>query len=124
MAIPATIRSDASPAPSPFQKTAVALSGDGLTVDLDDVTTTGEGGTDVTAQNGIQVGYGAVGTLDNCQINDVAYTGESWTATGLMILNTSGLDRHKCPLGVRLPLISGKYSGCFSNKLRGTRYSK
>ena len=39
-----------------YQKTAVALSGDGLTVDLTGVTTVGQGDTGVTAQNGIQVG--------------------------------------------------------------------
>ncbi len=99
-----------------FQKTAVALSGDGLTVDLDDVTTTGEGPTSVTAQNGIQVGYGAVGNLDNCQINDVAYTGEDWTASGLMILNTgvvtaTGVDIDGCQTSVYWQDSSGIFDG-------------
>ena len=67
-----------------FQKTAVALSGSGLTVDLENVTTIGEGATGVTAQNGIQVGPGVTGTVDDCSISLIAYTGESWTATGFL----------------------------------------
>lgn len=67
-----------------FQKTAVALSGSGLSVDLDDVTTIGEGETDVTAQNGIQIGPGVTGTIDDCTISLIAYTGDTWTATGLL----------------------------------------
>ncbi|MBL7905359.1 MAG: right-handed parallel beta-helix repeat-containing protein [Bacteroidales bacterium] len=73
-----------------FQKNAVALNGTGnLTVDLDNVTTTGAGPTSVTAQNGIQV-WGASGTIDDCTISQIAYTGGSWTATGLLV-NGPGL---------------------------------
>ncbi len=68
-----------------YQKNALALLGTGLTVDLDNVTTQGAGATSITAQNGIQIGNGANGTVDNCTINDVAYTGGYWTATGFLL---------------------------------------
>jgi len=86
-----------------FQKTAIALNGAGLTVDLDDVTTIGEGPTGVTAQNGIQIGTGVSGTADNCDISLVNYTGETWTATGLLVfgeLNAVGIDIDQCQTSV------------------------
>ena len=52
---------------------------------------TGAGPTSVTAQNGIQIGYGANGTIDNSTISGIAYTGSGWTASGLLIFNTIGV---------------------------------
>jgi hypothetical protein len=75
-----------------YQKTAVALSGDGLTVDLTRVTVVGQGDTDVTAQNGIQVGYGAGGTLTDCDVSGNSYTGSgNWTASGILPLYGTSL---------------------------------
>jgi hypothetical protein len=68
-----------------FQKNAFALSGDGLIVDLDNIQVTGAGPTSVTAQNGIQIGYGASGTVDNSTASGIAYTGASWTASGVLL---------------------------------------
>jgi len=70
-----------------FQKTAVALSGDNLTVDLDSVSVIGQGPTGVTAQNGIQIGYGAGGTVTDCSVTGIGYTGGSWVASGMLFLN-------------------------------------
>ena len=67
-----------------YQKTGVALSGSGMTVDLTRVTTVGEGATGVTAQNGIQISSGAGGTVDDCIISGNDYTGDTWTASGLL----------------------------------------
>ncbi|MBN2227594.1 MAG: right-handed parallel beta-helix repeat-containing protein [candidate division Zixibacteria bacterium] len=86
-----------------FQKTAIALNGSGLTVDLDNITTTGEGSTGITAQNGIQIGTGVSGTADNCIISLVDYTGETWTATGLLVfgaLNATGIAIDQCQTSV------------------------
>jgi len=88
-----------------FQKNALALLGPGLTVDLDRVTTVGAGATDVTAQNGIQVGAGAGGTVDDCTISDVAYTGGSWAASGFLpqggtSVTATGLEISGCQVGV------------------------
>ena len=48
-----------------YQKNGMALSGTGLTVDVEDNTVTGAGPTTQIAQNGIQVSYGAGGTINN-----------------------------------------------------------
>ena len=68
-----------------YQKNAFALSGEGLTANVTRVTTIGAGATDVTAQNGIQIGFGAGGTVTDCVVEDNAYTGASWGATGVLL---------------------------------------
>ena len=78
-----------------YQKNAFALSGDGLTTNLTRVTTTGAGATSVTAQNGIQIGFGAGGTVTDCEVVGNAYTGPDWGATGVLLyaattVNVSG----------------------------------
>lgn len=97
-----------------FQKNAIALLGAGLTVDLDNVTTTGAGATSVTAQNGIQIGSGVSGTVDNCEIYDVAYTGGNWTATGFLnegAVAANGVDIDGCQTGVYWIDGSGSFAG-------------
>jgi hypothetical protein len=73
-----------------FQKTGMALGGEGLTVNVHDCVTTGKGYTTVTAQNGIQVGYGAGGAVTNCKISEIGYTPATWTASGLLALYCGG----------------------------------
>lgn len=68
-----------------FQKNGTSLSGPNLHVDLDHVSVIGAGPTPITAQNGIQIGTGVQGTVDDCSISGIAYTGETWTATGFLI---------------------------------------
>jgi hypothetical protein len=68
-----------------FQKTAMAFSGVGLSIDLDNCSTIGAGDTPVTAQNGIQIGYGATGTVDHCTISGMSYIGSGWTASGILL---------------------------------------
>ncbi len=75
-----------------FQKNAVALMGEGLTVDVDDLTITGAGVTDVTAQNGIQIGYGAGGTVDDCSISGIYWDGDTWTASGMLLYDATAVD--------------------------------
>ncbi|HOH48761.1 MAG TPA: FlgD immunoglobulin-like domain containing protein [Candidatus Syntrophosphaera sp.] len=73
-----------------FQKTGVALNGNSesqnLAVNLDYVTTIGEGQTGVTAQNGIQV-WDCTGTVNNCNVSGVYYTGSGWTSSGMIVSN-------------------------------------
>lgn len=69
-----------------FQKGAVAVAGAGVTGDLLRVSTPGAGPTDVTAQNGIQIGYGAVVNVTDCDVSGIDYTGDSWSASGLLCL--------------------------------------
>ena len=59
-----------------YQKNGMALSGNGLTVNVQNNTVTGAGPTSITAQNGIQVSYGAVGTISGNTVS-----GNFWTGT-------------------------------------------
>lgn len=73
-----------------FQKTGMAFTGDGLTINIENNTVVGEGDTTVTAQNGIQVSSGATGTVKNNEVKDIRYTGSGWSASGILIQNASG----------------------------------
>ena len=59
-----------------YQKNGMALSGNGLTVNVQNNTVTGAGPTSITAQNGIQVSYGATGTISGNTVS-----GNFWTGT-------------------------------------------
>jgi len=103
-----------------FQKNAVALLGNGLTYDIDDVTCIGQGPTDVTAQNGIQVGNGASGTVDNCTITGVNWTGGTWTASGFMPaggnFDANGVILDQCQTSVYAQDASGIFeNGIITN---------
>lgn len=70
-----------------FQKNGMALNGVGLTVDVSGNTVTGYGPTTVTAQNGIQVGFGATGVVgpDN-NVSSVSWTlNTDWVSTAVLI---------------------------------------
>lgn len=99
-----------------FQKNAFALSGNGLTVALSDVTVTGAGPTAVTAQNGIQIGFGAGGTLTNCTVSGIEYAGTGWTASGVLLysgasVNASNVDVAASQTSVYCIDTSATFSG-------------
>ena len=77
-----------------FQKNGLALNGagDGLTVAPASVTTPGAGPTAVTAQNGIQIGYGATGTITNCDVSAITYTPADWWASGILVYVAGPVD--------------------------------
>ncbi len=76
-----------------YQKGGVVMNGAGLTADLTRVTTVGQGDTDVTAQNGIQFGYGSSGTVTDCEIYGNSYVGtDNWTASGLLFTGAASVD--------------------------------
>lgn len=82
---------------SDFQKNAFALSGTGLTVDLNNIGVTGAGSTTVTAQNGIQIGFGASGTVDNANVTGIDYVDiyppiPDWTATAVLLYDGGTVD--------------------------------
>ena len=70
-----------------FQKNGMTLSGNNLTVNVLNCTVMGKGLTSVTAQNGIQIGYGAGGTVTNCSVSDIGYIPATWVASGMIFLN-------------------------------------
>ncbi len=67
-----------------IQKAGIVLGGGGLVSSVTRASITGQGPTTTTAQNGIQVGFGANGTITDCTIAGVAYTGGSWGASGIL----------------------------------------
>ncbi|MCH7526291.1 MAG: right-handed parallel beta-helix repeat-containing protein [Planctomycetes bacterium] len=75
-----------------YQKNAMALTGDGLTANVVDCTTTGIGPTTVTAQNGIQISHGAGGTVQGCTVSSNEYTVGNFASSGLLIFNSTGVD--------------------------------
>ena len=80
-----------------FQKNAMALSGEGLTVDLDNINVVGAGSTTTTAQNGIQIGFGASGTIDNATVTGIDYIDivppiPDWTATAVLLYDGGTVD--------------------------------
>ncbi len=78
-----------------FQKNGMVLIGQDLTVSVSGCTVTGVGGTSVTAQNGIQVGTGAVGELDGNIISGIAYhttPSSDWCACGILIYDAGAVD--------------------------------
>jgi parallel beta-helix repeat protein len=68
-----------------MQKTAFALGGAGLIANVVNCTTVGAGPTTVTAQNGIQIGYGATGSIIGCEVSGMNYTGSGWSASGILL---------------------------------------
>lgn len=99
------------------QKNALALSGAGLTVELDGVTAVGTGPTPVTAQNGIQISYGAGGTVNNCTVSGFEYTGtELATASGILLyggsfVSSGNVDVTNSQSSVYCIDTSGDFSG-------------
>ncbi len=67
-----------------IQKTALYAHGTGLTVDIRNNTVLGVGPTAVTAQNGIQVGQGATGSVTGNRCWGFYYTGPGWAASAIM----------------------------------------
>src|SRR5262249_13897789 len=71
---------------SDFQKTGMVFNGDGLTANAHDNTVTGAGDTTVIGQNGIQIGFGATGTVTNNTISGVGYGNPSVdVAAGVLV---------------------------------------
>jgi len=68
---------------SGFQKNGITLNGN-LQVDVRGNYVEGYGPADFIAQNCIQLGYGAVGTVENNTVLNVSYTGTGWTACGIL----------------------------------------
>ncbi|MCJ7458654.1 MAG: right-handed parallel beta-helix repeat-containing protein [candidate division Zixibacteria bacterium] len=70
-----------------FQKNGMTLLGNNLTVNVLNCTVMGKGLTSITAQNGIQIGYGAGGSVTNCSVSDIGYIPATWVASGMIFLN-------------------------------------
>jgi len=73
-----------------FQKNGITANGSDLTANVFGNTVTGIGKTIITAQNGIQFGWGTTGTITNNVVSDIWYTPSSWGSAGILLFNTSG----------------------------------
>ncbi len=108
---------------SAFQKGAVVLNGNGnLTVDVDNVDIAGAGPTTVTAQNGIQI-WGASGTVNDCNITGINYTGSGWASAGLLVIEgnieAENVDIDGCQTSVYFNDASGSYSNSIITNPQG-----
>ena len=77
-----------------YQKTGIVVHGLGYNALIDGNTTTGEGNTTVTAQNGIQLDGGAGGSITNNIVKDVYWiwvSGDKWVSSGIILTDTTGL---------------------------------
>ncbi|HPF70109.1 MAG TPA: right-handed parallel beta-helix repeat-containing protein, partial [Candidatus Krumholzibacteria bacterium] len=94
-----------------FQKGGVVVNGAGEHGIFTRVTTPGAGPTGVTAQNGIQVGYGATGAVIDCTVSDVVYTGSNWGATGVLIYDAGPVTVSGTNIDASQAAISYSYGG-------------
>ena len=73
-----------------FQKNGITANGAGLTANISNNTVTGIGQTTTTAQNGIQLGWSATGSIIGNTVKDIWYTGSGWAASGFLLTDTTG----------------------------------
>jgi len=78
---------------SGFLKNGITANHAGLTANIHNNTVTGSGPTDAVAQNGIQVGFGATGSVVENTVSDIAYTGGGNEACGILFYDSSGTAR-------------------------------
>jgi hypothetical protein len=74
-----------------YQKTGIAMNGSVVVSAVDNVVT-GWGPTDVIAQNGIQIGFGAAGLVRGNTVSGNAYTGPD-LACGLLFIDADGVKQ-------------------------------
>lgn len=76
---------------SNFQKNGITANGADLTANIYNNTVTGIGQTSITAQNGIQLGWNATGSITGNTVSDIWYTGSGWAASGYLLTDTTGV---------------------------------
>ncbi|MAF27318.1 MAG: right-handed parallel beta-helix repeat-containing protein [Gemmatimonadota bacterium] len=99
-----------------YQKAGIVMNGTQLLGTVTECIVSGAGQTSVTAQNGIQFGYGCSGMVNTCQVRDHSYTGASWTASGILAYQAGNLDVVSCPqiahnqMGAYFVMTSGTFT--------------
>jgi parallel beta-helix repeat protein len=74
-----------------FDKNAITCDDPGTTCLISGSTTTGDGPITTTAQNGIQV-YGSSATLTKDTVSSISYTGGTYDATGILVINAGSFS--------------------------------
>ncbi len=72
-----------------YQKGGIVVDGTSSTASITSTTVTGNGPTGVTAQNGIQVSRGAVGTISASTVTGNEYTGTDTQASGILFYSAN-----------------------------------
>lgn len=78
-----------------YQKGGITVSGAGSSATVSGNTVTGVGPVGYIAQNGIQVSFGATGTVTDNSISGNAYTGPDTIACGLLMYQAEGVKQQK-----------------------------
>ena len=97
---------------SDFQKNGITVNGAGITADIHDCVVTGNGATPITAQNGVQVGFGASATLADDAVSAIGYTGTGTVACGMLLfgggtMSVSAPSVTNCQVGLYLEDVNG-----------------
>jgi parallel beta-helix repeat protein len=71
---------------SRYQKTGILANGD-VNVEVDDNTVTGLGPINYIAQNGIQLGFGALGDVQENQVSGNVYSPQSFASGGILLVS-------------------------------------
>jgi|GEM_PF-5302465 len=82
-----------------YQKNGLALNGDGLTANVSGCTTIGAGAISINAQNGVQIGFGASGSVTNCASSGHVYTPATWAAADVLLYDAGTVTVSGCTLG-------------------------
>jgi len=71
---------------SQYQKGGITVNGPGSSADISDNTVTGLGPVNFIAQNGVQIGFGATGSISHNKVSSNQYTGPGDTSsTGVLV---------------------------------------
>jgi hypothetical protein len=76
-----------------YQKNGVVVSGAGASLKVQSNTVTGQGPVNYIAQNGIQISFGASGTVTGNTVTNNWYTGPTVTACGLLFYQAAGVKQ-------------------------------
>ena len=75
-----------------YRKNGITANDSGLTASIHHNTVTGMGTTDEIAQNGIQIGYGATGTISNNTVSDNVYSDTNvWWSSGIVVYQSDSV---------------------------------
>lgn len=101
---------------SDFQKNGITMNGTGLTGNVHDCVVTGNGNVAYIAQNGVQFGFGAGGSVSNTAVSGVFYTPNTAAASGLIVyagtnVDVTGFTATACQIGAYFENTNGSLDG-------------
>jgi nitrous oxidase accessory protein NosD len=77
---------------SDFDKNGITVSYAGADATISDNIVTGWGPTDIIAQNGIQVGYGATGSISGNQVSNLVYSPATYGSSAILLWDSQAND--------------------------------